>query len=32
MQYVETEHVHGMDFVLDLTQVSIFSGNPEIKL
>lgn len=32
MQYVKTEDVHGMDFVLDLTQVSIFSGNPEIKL
>lgn len=27
----QTGDVHGMDFVLDLTQASIFSGNPEIK-
>lgn len=32
MQYVEIEDVHGMEFALDLTQASIFSGNPEIKL
>lgn len=28
----QTGDVHGMDFALDLTQASIFSGNPEIKL
>lgn len=28
----QTEDIHGMDFALDLTQASIFSGNPEIKL
>lgn len=32
MQYVEqTEDIPGMDFVLDLTQVSIFSSNPGDK-
>lgn len=29
---METEDVHGVDFVLDLAPGSIFSGNPEIKL
>lgn len=28
----QTEDGHGMDFALDLTQASIFSGNPKIKL
>lgn len=32
MQHMETEDVHDVDFVLDLAPVSIFSGNPEIKL
>lgn len=27
----QTEDTHGMDFVLDLTQVSIFSSNPGDK-
>lgn len=31
-QYVEREDVLGMDFVLDLTPVSMFSNNPEINL